>query len=204
MTPSQTPKVNNKGKWKANSVLESSMEDDDDGGNNLHITNVQVSKCSRTTPVMEFLLLEMTCTSNASILEWTNLGMRIYVLWFSDMASGISYFIKISKQLSTCPMPLECKIIGCGGSRIQSPGINHLALTVQNCLASGGHFLSYLMMHLTELVNTFNYSVREDGIIRGLVLTNSVHLSLNWQYTQPSSIKIQEYFIEGPLLSWSH
>ncbi|KAI9452333.1 hypothetical protein HD554DRAFT_2043720 [Boletus coccyginus] len=70
-------------------------------------------------------------------------------------------------------------VIRVGDTLIQPPGVNHLALTVQNCLASGGHFLSYSTMHLTELANAFDCSVGEDGIIRGLVSTNAVHPSLN-------------------------
>ena len=49
----------------------------------------------------------------------------------------------------------------------------------QDGMTSGGHFLSYSSLHLTELALSYDCSENEYGTLRSYSATNSVHPSLH-------------------------
>lgn len=62
---------------------------------------------------------------------------------------------------------------------IQPPGANHMVYTPQDGVTSGGHFLSYSTLHLTELSLGYDSSTTDDNrSLRGLMATNASHPAL--------------------------
>ncbi|KAF8435844.1 hypothetical protein L210DRAFT_3648501 [Boletus edulis BED1] len=53
-------------------------------------------------------------------------------------------------------VPLGALVLRKGDTLIQPPGANHVVYTPQNGLTSGGHFLCYSTMHLTQLVQWYD------------------------------------------------
>ncbi|KAI6138056.1 hypothetical protein BKA82DRAFT_4021780 [Pisolithus tinctorius] len=55
-----------------------------------------------------------------------------------------------------------------GDTLIQPPGDNHMVYTPQNGLTSGGHFLSYSTMHLTEIAINYDCSKVPNNLLSGV------------------------------------
>jgi hypothetical protein len=60
-------------------------------------------------------------------------------------------------------------------TRIQPPGYWHLVYTPVKGMVSGGHFLSYETLHLTEMACAYDGSENADGVLRKTLATNSAH-----------------------------
>jgi hypothetical protein len=58
---------------------------------------------------------------------------------------------------------------------IQPPGLWHLVYTPVNGMVSGGHFLSYETLHLTEMACSYDESKNPKGELRKTWATNSAH-----------------------------
>ncbi|KAI5984120.1 hypothetical protein F5J12DRAFT_899406 [Pisolithus orientalis] len=77
--------------------------------------------------------------------------------------------------------PLRTIHLQRGDTLIQPPRANHMVYTPQNGLTSGGHFLSYSTMHLTEIAINYDCSKVPEGkqTMRGLAGTNAVHPAIH-------------------------
>ncbi|KAI5999285.1 hypothetical protein EDD15DRAFT_2193947 [Pisolithus albus] len=87
--------------------------------------------------------------------------------------------LSLDQEMNFKKYPMGVVLLEKGDTLIQPPGIPHMVYTPQSGLTSGGHFLSYSTMHLTEVSVAYDCSgCPGKAEERGLVATNAAHPSL--------------------------
>ncbi|KAI6016262.1 hypothetical protein BKA83DRAFT_4497885 [Pisolithus microcarpus] len=87
--------------------------------------------------------------------------------------------LSLDQEMNFNKYPLGVVLLEKGDTLIQPPGAPHMVYTPQSGLTSGGHFLSYSTMHLTEVSVGYDCSKHPgEDVERELVATNAAHPSL--------------------------
>ncbi|KAI6042282.1 hypothetical protein EDC04DRAFT_2601068 [Pisolithus marmoratus] len=116
--------------------------------------------------------------SGTKIWGYFNMGTH-YTATRKELFNAWDDILLFDQAMDSEKYPPGVVLLKKGNTLIQPPGAPHMVYTPQNSLTSGGHFLSYSTVHLTELAVAYDCSKcpGEDGE-QELAATNAAHPSL--------------------------